>query len=98
MVLKLLFSFVLFQINACQNKKFQSCFLAEIVTAPNTSITCRCEFVAKAKIIQSYSWNGKNKITKPNYGYKLDLGLIIPIKKQQLKWKIKPRSFSVVGN
>ena len=47
---------------------------------------------------KSYSWNGENKITKPNYGYKLDLGLIIPIKKQQLKWKIKPRSFSVVGN
>ena len=96
MVLKLLFSFVLFQINACQNKKFQSCFLAEIVT----------EHLIQASHVdvnlwqkqKSYSWNGENKITKPNYGYKLDLGLIIPIKKQQLKWKIKPRSFSVVGN
>ena len=82
MVLKLLFSFVLFQINACQNKKFQSCFLAEIVTAPNTRASH--VDVAKAKN-QTNIFSLKNKITKPNYGYKLDLVLIIPIKKQQLK-------------
>ena len=52
-VLKLLFSFVLFQINACQNKKFQSCFLAEIVTLFSIN-TCKTREHHFPKIFNFY--------------------------------------------